>query len=405
MIKRLRAKFICVIMIIVATLLLAIFALICRNTWVQMEAASLSALRAAMMEPARPGKPGGMDAQLSQPCFVLRMDRTGRLEALGSGHYDLTDEALLLEIYQQAQATELEKGILHQWKLRFYRMDMGPGGYAFMDISTQLDAMQTLVINCLFIGSAALAAFFVAAYLLSRWLVKPVEEAWDAQRQFVGDASHELKTPLTVILTNAELLQSEEYDPHTKARFAASIYTMSCQMRGLVESLLQLARLDQGTGDQKMGAVDLSALVEECVLPFEAVYFEAGRTLDSQIEPGFFTLGDPQQLRQVVDILLDNGRKYATAGSSVELRLTAQGHGHCLLQVASRGEPLTNQQCKDIFKRFYQTDAARSRNGSYGLGLSIAHSIVSQHRGRIWCQSRDGINTFFVSLPVQNRSN
>ncbi len=403
MIKKLRAKFIAVIMVIAVAMLLGIFAFVCHNSYVQMERTSLIALKAAAQAPMPLSGPDGKGPHLSKPCFVLRMDMSGQLVAKGSDHYDLTDEKMLLDIYQQAKNSQEDDGILYPYDLRFCRIHAGPGeGYAFMDISTELATMRMLVINCHLIGLAALTAFFVVAFFLARWLVKPVEEAWEAQRQFVGDASHELKTPLTVILTNAELLQSPEYDEAAKERFASAIYAMSCQMRGLVESLLQLARVDNGKISHSLEAIDLSALAEECVLPFEALYFETGHTLDSNIEPGLQVMGSGQQLRQVIDILLDNGRKYAVANSTVKLKLTAQGHGHCLLSVASQGQPLTNQQCKDIFKRFYRVDTARSRNGSYGLGLAIAQEIVSRHRGRIWCQSKEGINTFSVWLPAKN---
>ena len=183
-----------------------------------------------------------------------------------------------------------------------------------------------------------------------------------------------MKTPLTVILTNAELLQAEEYDAQNKARFADSILTMSRQMRGLVEELLDQARVDSTvTKHQKL---DYSKLVEDAVLPFEPVYFEAGRELRCNIEPGIIVLGKAEHLRRVVEILLDNGCKYSSLGGVVELRLRRNGRGS-LLSVSSPGVSLTPQQCQDIFKRFYRMDQARAMNRSYGLGLSIAQESWS----------------------------
>lgn len=252
MIKRLRTKFVCVIMVIVTVLLLAIFGLICRNTWTQMESASVSALKSASFEPMRPGGMGiGLGHTSTQPCFFLRVDLFGQLEAVGSAHYDLSDEALLRQILEEAQAAGKASGVLYSRNLRYCKLSGPREGYAFMDISMEIRAMKTLVLSCLLIGCAALAVFFVAACLLARWLVRPVEEAWDTQRRFVADASHELKTPLTVILTNAELLQSGEYDEPAKSRFTANILAMSAQMRGLVEGLLELARVDHGGVNQQ----------------------------------------------------------------------------------------------------------------------------------------------------------
>ena len=427
MIKRLRTKFVLVFMVTVTILLLAIFCLICNTTRKEMRAASLAALQAAVFEPEHPqdredpldnGKPafeqdvppkeepGGnkRGPMGSSPCFVLWLTPQGTLEAQGSDVYDLSDEQMLLQILSEAQETGQQTGVLHRWNLRYYRNEKGPQVYySFMDISEQMQTLETLLISCVLIGFGALVVFFVVAVLLSRWLVKPVEEAFNAQRQFVADASHELKTPLTVILTNAELLQSGDYDSKTKQRFASSIHTMSTQMRGLVENLLQLARVDNGPTRMQMELLSFSELTEGCVLPFEPVYFEAGRTLESHISPNIHVQGVEQQLCQVVEILLDNGRKYSDVGTIVVLKLYPQGCGRWLLSVASQGAPLTQQQCKDIFKRFYRVDEVRSMNHSYGLGLPIAEGIVTRHKGKIWCQSKNGVNTFFVSLPTCNR--
>ena len=145
--------------------------------------------------------------------------------------------------------------------------------------------------------------------------------------------------------------------------------------------------------------LDWSQTLERAVLPFEPMYFEQGLLLESDIEPGVMLAGNEAQLSQVAEILLDNARKYASPGGIVRLTLHTQGR-QAVMAVASPGATLTAQQCKDIFRRFYRVDEARSRDGSYGLGLSIAERIVSDHRGRIWAEGRDGINTFFVSLTL-----
>lgn len=407
MIKRLRLKFLCVSMALVTALLVAILGMICYFTQNQLENSSIAALQASAMDYPGPGNGPGdpMKGSLrpqSQPCFVLAQDPRGGLSAFGSNYYDLTDQALLQEIFRAAQESGAATGILEEYALRFYRLEGGPGvRYAFTDISAEIETMQDLVISCAGIGIAAFVLLFVVFWLLSKWMVRPVEEAWNRQRQFIADASHELKTPLTVILTNAELLQSEDFDQAAKERFAGSIQSMSNQMRGLVEGLLDLARIDNSGIRQQMATLSLSQLAEETTLPFEAVYFEAERTLQTQIEPGLCVYGSASHLRQVLEILLDNGQKYSLPGSTVTLKLARSGH-RAVLSVASQGESLTAQQCKDIFKRFYRVDEARKMNHSYGLGLPIAQSIVAEHKGRIWCESKDGINTFFVSLSLHN---
>lgn len=399
MINRLRIKFVCINMVIVTIMLVMILGLQYHSTRVGLETASLAALQSAAAGPKRPGRPGDVK---SQPCFTLHLMQ-GQVIAEGDGYYDLTDFESLRKILNAAMASGEQTGVLRDYSLRFICLEAPFGQqYAFTDISTEQQTLSRMLRNCLLIGTAAFLIFLGISILLAFWAVKPVEKAWQQQRQFVADASHELKTPLTVILTNAELLQAPEYGERDRSRFANSILTMSRQMRGLVENLLDLARVDNGQIKTMMTTVDYSKLISDAVLPFEPVYFEQGLALESQVEPGICVQGSGQHLRQVVEILLDNGQKYSIPGGCVHLRLTWQNHNQCLLEVSSPGAELSQEECKNIFKRFYRVDQARSMNHSYGLGLAIAQQIVEKHRGKIWAVSRNGWNTFFVSLPGKN---
>ena len=400
MIKRLRAKFIAIIMVIVTLMLLVVFGFVLHNVRLTMERESVEVLRQYSRE-QRPGQLPGEESGSLLPVFSLHRLPGGSLEATGSTEINLADEQLLRAIYAAAMKDGKKTGILLQWDLRYYREDShGAAKYVFLDISVQRQMLYSLTINCLLLFAAAVSIFFVITLLLSKWVVSPVEDAWNRQRQFVADASHELKTPLTVILTNAELLQSEDYDDAAKKRFSGNILSMSRQMRGLVEGLLDLARIDARKTREQMEEVNLSDLTEACVLGFEPVYFEAGRELCSTVEPGIRIAGSESHLRQVIDILLDNGCKYGTPGKAVVLTLKSRGRGKCLLQVTSQGPCLTKQQCKDIFKRFYRVDAARTMNRSYGLGLPIAQNIVQAHRGKIWAVGAEQGNSFCVLFPT-----
>lgn len=400
MIKRLRIQFISVTLSLIALLLIVIFFLICSTTWTALSYYAHTSMQEAYTQPLRPGRTE-LTENSGHPCFVLYYDDQGQLQSYGSAYYDLSDKDALSNILNAAIASKEDSGVLLHWGLRFLATQTDSGTqYVFMDISRQIQYMENLVGVCVAAFVLSMAGFFLLMFFVSRWITKPVERAWDQQRQFVADASHELKTPLTVILTNAELLQSDDYTQTDKDRFAGSIHIMAIQMRGLVEGLLELARLDNHLPKKQMQRIDLSQLTEDRVMGFEPVYFEAGRELISQVQPGLHVKGSMQHLSQVVDILLDNGCKYSTPGTQVTLTLTG-GYHYCLLQLSSQGEMLTDRQCKDIFKRFYRTDEARSRNGSYGLGLPIAQSIVSEHRGRIWATAKDGVNTFTVFLPLE----
>lgn len=390
MIRTLRLKFIAVTMAVVTVLLCVIFGLVIHFTGENLREESVRFLRTTANAPLKPGAPG----QVQLPFFVIRVNLWGQ-SIQSSGGFDLSDEAMITDIVTLAAASEAEVGVLEDYSLRYLRT-RSPGELTlvFTDISGERLTMRNLRLTCAVIGLISIAAFFGVSVLLARWAVKPVEQAWAEQRQFVADASHELKTPLTVILTNAELMQTDP-DP----QYARSVLTMSQRMRTLVESLLELARVDGGAVRAAFEDTDLSALTEDELLPFEPVYFERGLTLDSQIDEGIRVTGSPRHLRQVVSILLDNAMKYAPEGSTVTICLTRQG-GSALLTAANPAPPMSREECQSIFRRFYRSDPARS-GGGYGLGLPIARGIVTDHGGKLWAESEDGMLRFCALLPLR----
>ena len=386
-------------MVIVTVMLLVIFGTVLHFTHADLEQQSRQMMQSVLENRGHP-RPGELKEQAQLPYFYVYVNSFGELSATFGGYYDLTDTDSLQEIISLALSDRAQSGILKDYSLRFLkRATLFGQSIVFADMSSELATMHSLVKSCVFIGIASFAVFLGLSFLLARWAVKPVETAWNQQRQFVSDASHELKTPLTVILTNAELLQQPDYDAEAKSRFADSILAMSHQMRGLVESLLELARVDNAGQNMALSRLNYSELVTDALLPFEPVYFEKGLTLESDIAEGIFVRGSAQYLRQVLDILLDNASKYAAPDSVVCFRLRTQG-SHCLLTAANTGDGISKEDLKNIFKRFYRVDKVRSMNHSYGLGLAIAESIVHRHGGKIWAESSGGVNTFFVQLPL-----
>ena len=170
-------------------------------------------------------------------------------------------------------------------------------------------------------------------------------------------------------------------------------------MRSLVENMLEMARVDNGTVKMNFDIVDFSQLVSDAALSFQLLYEEKGMGLRCAVPDGISINGSEQHLYQVLDVLLDNALKYSAPKGIVSVNLATTGR-NCVLSVASPGEPIPKEDLKNIFKRFYRADKARAMNGSYGLGLSIAESIVEAHKGKIWAESGNGYNTFFVQLPL-----
>lgn len=400
MIRKLRLKFVCVNMLIVTVMMAAIFSMVYHFTQEDLETQSVSMLQAVAATPFRVNRPGDPPEWVQLPFFVLDLDQARNVTS-AVGYFDLTDEDDLQTLVYEANSAGGRVGVLPAYGLRYCR-SVTPHGerIAFADMSSEQATLANLMKSCLLIGALCFAAFLLISWLLARWAVKPVETAWQQQRQFVADASHELKTPLTVIMTNAELLNSPDFDENRRSQFAAHILTMSRQMRQLIEEMLDLARTDSGQANLVLSQVDLSKLVSDAVLPFEPVFFEAGLTLTTDIQEGITLRGSGQHLRQTADILLDNARKYAQAPGEVTVTLTRTG-SRCRLAVSNPGPEISKEDLKNIFKRFYRSDAAHTQRGSYGLGLSIAQNIVLRHHGKIWAESKNGRNTFYVELPVK----
>lgn len=401
-------------MLVVTILLAVIFSLTLSFTKAGVEKESLGLMKTAAEElfrpnlPDRTGNPGQADLpenplQSEQPgqiigngslLFVIRISPSGEITAEGSSDFDLTDRSFLRELVETVSDGKEQVGVIGEYDLRYLR---APGRIVFADISRENAVIGNLAKTCVLICAGCLLLFFGVSILLAGWAVKPVEKAWQQQRQFVSDASHELKTPLTVIMTNAQLLKEEKEIGDNSRGYNEAILKMSERMRGLTESLLELARIDEGRLNA-FETIDFSEIISDTVLPFEPLFYENGLALETDIEAGITVFGDKIRLSQAAEILLDNALKYSLPEKAVRISLKRQG-GSCVLSVSGRGREISRDDLKNIFKRFYRIDKARS-GGSYGLGLPIAAGIAESHRGKIWAQSEDGNNTFSIKLPI-----
>ncbi|MBR6967647.1 MAG: HAMP domain-containing histidine kinase [Ruminococcus sp.] len=403
MLKRLRIKFIAVIMSIVTVLFVVIFGLVLHLTMQNMERESVQMMRTMSFRPPADGasmhKPDKKPDNIRLPFFTVDISRDGEITAYGGDYFDLTDKEMLEKLVDAVNDRKKETGILQEYGLRYLKKDMGRiKSIVFADISSEKAMIKGLITNMVVIGLIGYAVFFLISLLLAKWVTKPVEKTWNEQKQFIADASHELKTPLTVIMTNAEMMSDKSYSESDRDGFTKNILSTSKRMRGLVESLLELARLDNNRAQIKLAEVDLSKLTNDSILPFEPLFYENDMELSADIDRDIKVSGDRDKLRQVVNILLDNALKYSDPADKVTVKLKRHS-SECILSVSGLGTPLTKEDCENIFKRFYRVDQARNDGQSYGLGLSIADSIIKEHNGKIWAESENGYNTFYVSLP------
>ena len=396
MIRKLRLKIVGISVVTVAVVLVSALVILALSTRSQMaqssEARLYEALEGKLDKSELPGSSG-------LPCFVAEVYSGGTIRLSGSSYYNLQDEEMVLHIVQAALEREDDSGVLGDYSLRYLRrIGVVSVRIAFTDCTMEQATMRSLLLRSGLIALAALAVLAGLSYCLAGLVVGPVKRAWQEQKQFVSDASHELKTPLTVILSSSELA-AEEQDVQRTKQYVEGIHAESLRMKALVEDMLTLARTESGTRPETE-AVDLSDTVLESVLAFEPVAFESGRELVYDIQPELTVMGSGVQLRRLTDILLDNAVKYAAEGTPVRLLLRQEGRC-AALRVENRGETIPAEKLRHIFDRFYRADESRSGGEGFGLGLAIAQSIAQSHGGSIGCASEEGVTRFTVTLPLQ----
>ena len=404
MLKKLRLKFVLITMGIVTAMLVVIFVTVYHFTRLNLETSSISMMQAIASDPFRenPLGGGGENGPMQNlPYIALRISPDGAISASGGSFYDLTDEAFLKRLLEAADRTPSRTGLLPDLKLRFLKHNAQAFRiYVFADTSAEQETLKNLRVTFLVIGTLGLLVFFGISILLARWAVKPVEQAFAREKQFVADASHELRTPLTVITTNAELLREDMADRPEDTKYADNVLRSANRMRTLTEELLTLARSDMGVSAGRKEHVDLSDLVQEVVLNYEPVFFEKGLLLAQEIEEKILITGNPEELRRLAAILLDNAQKYGRNGGTTTVTLKRTGRFRCMLTVADEGEEIPEEILSQLFTRFFRADEARSGEEGFGLGLSIAEEIVSHHNGRIRAESADGVNRFAAEFPL-----
>ncbi|MCI6255238.1 MAG: ATP-binding protein [Clostridiales bacterium] len=421
MLKRLRRTFILINMLLVSLVLLIVFGALMGSTSQRLRGQSVAAMRVALKWPeggppprveiglppmerepeGREDRGHGERQTAMIPVFTVMLDEEGNMVSSTLGGNIQVSEETLEQAVAQVWDTGEREGTISGLHLRFLAEEDGAGNLhiAFADLRWEQENLADLVRNSLLVGTVGLVGFFLVSLFLSTWALRPVEKAWKQQRQFVADASHELKTPLTVILANVGIVLAHPEDRvKEQQKWLSYIQEEGTHMRGLVEDMLFLAKNDAARAPLHPAELSMSELTMGCLLPFESVAFEAGVTLESRIEPGLSLRGDEAQLRRLVMILLDNAVKYAGEGGNVELTLSRQGD-RLKLWVRNTGEPIPPEHLPHLFERFYRVDSSRSRErGGYGLGLAIAQTIVDSHGGRLSVTSSAETGTCFTAL-------
>ena len=227
---------------------------------------------------------------------------------------------------------------------------------------------------------------------ITKWLTKPVIESFSKQKQFIVDASHELKTPLAIITASAESL---ELEPKEK-KWLNNIKSEAERMNKLVTDLLDLAKSENIDNKRNYSINNLSKIIEKTTLTFESLIYENKLTMENNIEDNIMFNCNSDKIRELLGILLDNAIKHSLEKSKITVNLYSEKN-NIILEVKNRGESIPKEDQGKIFDRFYRVDESRNRNDNrYGLGLAIAKNIVTSHDGKISVSCKNGYTTFKV---------
>lgn len=341
--------------------------------------------------PEPPAGPGDLvlnaDTRFKTRYFIVWLDDKSEVIRIDTSHIAAisSEEAMT---YGRIVATDgSAQGFQGIYRFRFEQTALGKM-VIFLDCSTELQGNRDfLLLSC---GMGLLAFFLVAglALLLSRRAIRPAEEAMEKQRQFLTDASHELKTPLSIISANNDVMELTV----GQTQWSESIRSQVCRMDHLLQSMLALSRLEGQKAPYRNAPFSLSEVVEHAVQPFSILAQKTGVSLASQIDTGIFYAGDSESIQHLVSILLENAVKYAGPQGKVTLRLTKAGKAP-RLEVENTCQELPQGDLNQLFNRFYRADTARSREtGGYGIGLAIAQSICQAHHMKL-----------SASIPAESR--
>lgn len=288
-----------------------------------------------------------------------------------------------------------ESGIIKNSNLMFkkYSNDI----YGIIDSSHEQAFMYRQIREYTQIIVSSFILFIVVSVLLSYIVVKPIEKMWQKQQQFVMDASHELKTPLTVIKGNASIL-TDGIDEHQQ-KWLSNIDQEVQYMEKLIEDLLLLAKFDNTMKQELFTSVNLSRIIEETVMKFEPMLFDEGLTVVTDIDPAIEIEGIESYIRRLCVIFLDNAKKYSYEGTTVFVGLKRRGK-ECIMTVGNSGDILSKDDISKIFNRFYMVNQSRKRN-SHGLGLAIANEIIKIHKAKVVVKSNaDTGNQFIATFDI-----
>ena len=328
--------------------------------------------------------------------FVVRLNAQGEATSVDTGKIAAVDTETAIEYAKDLWQSKRDNGFVSHY--RYLRQcEDSETMIIFLDCSKNLSSFRSFLLYSVICSLAGMLAFAVLVLLLTRMVMKPVQESYDKQKSFITDAGHEIKTPLTIIDADATILEMECGEDN---EWIADIRAQTRRLTALTKDLIYLSRMEEQHNQVQMIDFPLSDVLTETAQSFQSLAKVQNKTFTIDIEPMMNFCGDEKAITQLVSILLDNALKYSDENGTISLKAHPKGKGVCL-EVYNTAESVETENLGRLFDRFYRADKSRnSQTGGYGIGLSIAKAVTEAHKGKITAASADGKSlTVTVVLP------
>lgn len=401
MLKKLRIKFIIVSMVATLLVLTAIISFINIRNYVNINETADRTLQVLKdndgrfpIEKKEPPKGISPEAPYETRYFTVTFDSEGNVVAIDTRNIAAINDDVAKEYAEKLRAKNKEKGFIKDYKYIETITTNGDKMYIFLDCSRSLRTFREFLSASIIISIAGLFVVLVLVVIFSKIIMKPVAETYQKQKQFITDANHELKTPLTIINASCEILELEMNN--TENEWTNTIKEQVARLTELTNKLVFLSRMDEENNKISMTDFSLSEVIEEAVKPYYTLALSKGKKIATDIEANVTLNGDMEMIKQAISLLLDNAIKYSDEEGNITIKLSKSGRNKKII-VSNTTTGVPTGDLSQLFERFYRLDKSRnSETGGHGIGLSVVKSIINLHKGKIIANSNDGKTINFI---------